>query len=42
MSLGKPFIDHKTSSDRREREPISFRPLLAKSPAEKKKKDTTN
>lgn len=30
VSLGRPFIDHKTSSDKREREPISFKPSLTK------------
>lgn len=33
MSLGRPFIDHKTSSDKRERDPISFKPSLTKPPA---------
>lgn len=44
MSLGRPFIDHKTSSDRREREPISFKPSLTKPLAaeEKKEKKTTH
>lgn len=43
MSLGRPFIDHKTSSDRREREPISFKPSLTKPLAaeEKREKKTT-
>lgn len=40
--LGRPFIDHKTSSDRRERLPINFRPSLAKLPPAKEKKTKNN
>lgn len=41
MTLGRPFSDHKTSSDRRDREPVSFNPSLRK-PGEpgKRKKHT--
>lgn len=39
MWLGRPFIDHKTSSDRRERQLINFRPLLLKSSPAKEKKE---
>lgn len=38
MSLGRPFIDHKTSSDKRERDPISSKPSLTKPPAAEEKR----
>lgn len=38
MWLGRPFIDHKTSSDRRERDPISFRPSFRKLAQAREKK----
>lgn len=40
MWLGRPPIDHKTSSDKRERVPISFRPSPVKFPAAIEKKIT--
>lgn len=38
MWLGRPFIDHKTSSDRRERDPMSFRPSFRKLAQAREKK----